>query len=143
MTIDVGERTLDGGDRLETTRVSDDGTRLITVTRWIDRQVSPPKWRSKNQSRPLPPKDRRTDDEHRRSMCEASVVRVLLPVDALRELRHQTLITGTNPLSRDLELVEQRWENGDVVLRLADPANEDDGERILGAYNVPRDEAGA
>ena len=42
-------------ERTETTRVSDDGTRLIIVTRWLDRQVSPPAWRSKNVSRLLPP----------------------------------------------------------------------------------------
>jgi excisionase family DNA binding protein len=40
-------------ERTETTRLSDDGTRLVIVTRWLDRQVSPPRWRSKNRTRKL------------------------------------------------------------------------------------------
>lgn len=36
------------GERIETRRLSDDGRRIIIVTRWLDRQMSPPKWRSKN-----------------------------------------------------------------------------------------------
>ncbi len=43
------------GESIKTTRVSDDGTRLVIVTRWLDRQMSPPKWRSKNRTRKLTP----------------------------------------------------------------------------------------
>jgi len=40
-------------ERTETTRLSDDGTRLVIVTRWLDRQMSPPRWRTKNRTRKL------------------------------------------------------------------------------------------
>jgi hypothetical protein len=43
------------GERTETRRLSDDGRRLIIVTRWLDRQVSPPRWRSKNRHVKLTP----------------------------------------------------------------------------------------
>jgi hypothetical protein len=39
-------------ERLE--RVADDGQHIIVVERWLDRQVHPPKWRSKNHRRPIP-----------------------------------------------------------------------------------------
>jgi hypothetical protein len=43
-------------ERTETRRrVSDDGLRLIIVVRWLDRQVSPPRWRSKNRHVKLTP----------------------------------------------------------------------------------------
>jgi hypothetical protein len=42
-------------ERIETRRLSDDGTRIVIVTRWLDRQVLPPKWRSKNRTRKLTP----------------------------------------------------------------------------------------
>jgi hypothetical protein len=45
-------------ERTRTTRVSDDGSRLVTVERWLDRQVSPPRWRSKNWTRKLNANDR-------------------------------------------------------------------------------------
>lgn len=32
-----------------------DGTRIVTVERWLDRQMHPPKWRSKNRTRKLTP----------------------------------------------------------------------------------------
>jgi hypothetical protein len=35
-------------DRERETRLSDDGERIIIVDRWLDRQVDPPRWRSKN-----------------------------------------------------------------------------------------------
>jgi hypothetical protein len=41
-------------ERTRTERISDDGTHLIIVERWLDRQVSPPRWRSKNWRRKLP-----------------------------------------------------------------------------------------
>jgi hypothetical protein len=43
----------DNGERIETRRLSADGQRLVTVTRWLDRQHSPPRWRSKNHHRKL------------------------------------------------------------------------------------------
>jgi hypothetical protein len=48
---------LSGDERTKTTRLSDDGTRLIIVERWLDQQMSPPRWRSKNWHRKLPPGD--------------------------------------------------------------------------------------
>jgi hypothetical protein len=44
-------------ERTVTTRLSDDGLRLIIVERWLDRQMSPPRWRSKNRHRKLSPGD--------------------------------------------------------------------------------------
>jgi hypothetical protein len=35
-------------ERTRTTRLSNDGTRLIITERWLDQQVMPPRWRSKN-----------------------------------------------------------------------------------------------
>ena len=34
-------------------RLSDDGQRWIVVERWLDTQVQPPKWRSRNRNYPL------------------------------------------------------------------------------------------
>ena len=34
-------------------RLSDDGQRWIVVERWLDTQVQPPKWRSRNSHYPL------------------------------------------------------------------------------------------
>jgi hypothetical protein len=42
------EHAMSYDERTETRYVSDDGQRLIVVTRWLDQQVSPPRWRSKN-----------------------------------------------------------------------------------------------
>jgi hypothetical protein len=42
-------------ERSTTTRLSDEGLRLIIVERWLDRQVLPPRWRSKNRHRKLSP----------------------------------------------------------------------------------------
>jgi len=47
----------DTAERTETRRPSDDGTRIVIVTRWLDRQMSPPKWRSKNRSVKLKPNE--------------------------------------------------------------------------------------
>ena len=44
-------------ERTETTYLSKDGKRLIIVTRWLDRQMSPPRWRSKNRHRKLRPNE--------------------------------------------------------------------------------------
>jgi hypothetical protein len=40
-------------ERTETKRLSNDGRRIIIVERWLDRQVDPPRWRSKNWHRNL------------------------------------------------------------------------------------------
>ena len=45
------------GERTITKRLSDDGTRIIIVTRWLDRQMMPPKWRSKNRHVKLKPNE--------------------------------------------------------------------------------------
>jgi hypothetical protein len=42
-------------ERTTTRRLSDDGQRLIIVERWLDWQVSPPRWRSKNRHVKLKP----------------------------------------------------------------------------------------
>jgi hypothetical protein len=55
-------------DRTKTTRLSDDGKRLIIVERWLDRQHSPPRWRSKNRRRKLKP----NEVEYYRQRGEAS-----------------------------------------------------------------------
>jgi hypothetical protein len=44
-------------ERTRTTRLSDDGRRLIVVERWLDQQVQPPRWRSKNWHRTLKPNE--------------------------------------------------------------------------------------
>jgi hypothetical protein len=44
-------------ERMKTTRLSDDGRRLVIVERWLDRQVMPPRWRSKNRTQKLSPGD--------------------------------------------------------------------------------------
>ena len=45
--------TLD--ERTRTRRVSKDGTRMVVIERWLDRQVSPPRRRSKNYTIKLTP----------------------------------------------------------------------------------------
>ena len=42
-------------ERIETRRLSDDGRRIVIVTRWFDRQGTTPRWRSKNRTRKLTP----------------------------------------------------------------------------------------
>jgi hypothetical protein len=44
-------------ERITTTRLSDDGRRPIIVERWLDRQVMPPRWRSKNRHIKLKPNE--------------------------------------------------------------------------------------
>ena len=44
-------------DELTERRLSSDGRRIVVVTRWLDRQVSPPRWRSKNQTIKLRPNE--------------------------------------------------------------------------------------
>jgi hypothetical protein len=51
-----GERLITD-DRTSTTRLSDDGRRLIIVERWLDWQVMPPRWRSKNRHIKLKPNE--------------------------------------------------------------------------------------
>lgn len=43
------------GERTRRMRLSDDGRRLIIIEEWLDRQVEPPRWRSKNWHRKLTP----------------------------------------------------------------------------------------
>jgi hypothetical protein len=45
------------GKRIETRWLSDDGKRIIIVTRWLDRQMSPQRWRSKNRHINLKPNE--------------------------------------------------------------------------------------
>jgi hypothetical protein len=47
------EEQMSYDERTKTVRVSDDGMREIVVERWLDRQMHPPRWRSKNYSRKL------------------------------------------------------------------------------------------
>lgn len=63
--------------------------------------------------------------------------RILLTKKVLRELRLQ-LLAYRSPFSVEFELVEQRYSNGDVVVRLGRPDKPDGGELILGAYNTGR-----
>jgi hypothetical protein len=65
-----------------------------------------------------------------------SCTTIRLTPPMLRELRMQLLMQGA--MSRDLELVEQCYDNGDVVVRLGDAAQDAVGreETILGAYNA-------
>jgi hypothetical protein len=45
----------DNEERVETRYLNRDGTRIVVVTHWLDRQVSPPRWRSKNRTIKLKP----------------------------------------------------------------------------------------
>jgi hypothetical protein len=65
------------------------------------------------------------------------VTRIRLTRPMLRELRLR-LLEYASPFSVELELVEQRYDNGDVVVRLARPDKRERGEIILGAYKVER-----
>ena len=58
--------------------------------------------------------------------------RIRLTKPVLRELRLALLAHS----SHELDLVEQRFDNGDVVIRLGRPDRPASGERILGAYNT-------
>ncbi len=44
-------------ERTRTTHLADDGEHLVVVERWLDGQVRPPEWRSKNWRRKLNPTD--------------------------------------------------------------------------------------
>lgn len=44
-------------ERTRTTRVSDDRTHIVFVERWLDRQMHPPRWRSKNWTKKLQPNE--------------------------------------------------------------------------------------
>jgi len=65
------------------------------------------------------------------SSSAASLNRVRLTPKMLRELR-MALLTYTSPFTIELELVEERYKNGDVVGRLARPDTPQSGELILG-----------
>lgn len=64
--------------------------------------------------------------------ARASLVRILLAPAILRELRMQLL---TVSIAADLELVEQAYPNGDIVVRLRYREKPERGEIILGAYH--------
>ncbi len=70
------------------------------------------------------------------------VRRVRLTAKMLRELR-LALLTYTSPLSIELELVEERYGNGDVVVRLARPDKLERGELILGGYKTGEQRSGS
>jgi len=65
------------------------------------------------------------------SVLAASSHRVRLTPKMLRELRMALLSYGS-PFTSELELVEERHGNGDVVVRLARPDKPQSGELILG-----------
>ena len=69
----------------------------------------------------------------------SGTTRIRLTKAVLKELRLALL--GDAPLAAELELVEQRHDNGDVVVRLGRPDKPERGERILGAYNNGRQAA--
>ena len=71
-------------------------------------------------------------------MSEAQLARILLTKPVLRELR-LALLGYSSPFRFELELVEERYDNGDVVIRLARPDRPQLGERILGCHNERRD----
>ena len=68
------------------------------------------------------------------------ITRVRLTRKMLRELR-LALLGYSSPFGVELELVEQRYVNGDVVVRLARPDKPSRGELILGAYNTGKRQA--
>jgi hypothetical protein len=42
-------------ERFVTKRLSEDGRRIVVIERWYDRQLAPPRWRSKNRHVKLTP----------------------------------------------------------------------------------------
>jgi hypothetical protein len=64
-----------------------------------------------------------------------SVYRVRLTRKMLRELR-LALLGYSSPFSIELEIVEEHYDNGDVVVRLARPDKPTRGELILGTYTT-------
>ncbi len=65
----------------------------------------------------------------------ANILRIRLTRQMLRELRLQLLALGS-PFSVELDLIEERYPNGDVVVRLGRPDKPSWGENILGVRNV-------
>jgi hypothetical protein len=61
------------------------------------------------------------------------ITRIRLTKPMLRELRLR-LLEYASPFNVEPELIEERYENGDVVVRLARPDKPARGEIILGAY---------
>jgi hypothetical protein len=61
------------------------------------------------------------------------VTRIRLTRPTLKALRLALLSHGS-PFTVELELVEERFSNGDVAVRLARPDKPEDGERVLGVY---------
>lgn len=68
--------------------------------------------------------------------------RVRLPARILRHLR-MALLTYAAPGEAALELIEERYEDGLVQVRLARPDGPRRGERILGSYRPTGSEAPA
>jgi hypothetical protein len=63
------------------------------------------------------------------------VQRIHLTKPMLRELRLQ-LLGYSSPFSVELELVEERYDSGDIVVRLARPDKRERGEIILGCRDA-------
>ena len=59
-------------ERVETRRLADDGEHLVIVEKWLDRQVSPPRWRSKNRRVRLTPRERAYYADRLRHDCGTS-----------------------------------------------------------------------
>ena len=70
-------------------------------------------------------------------MNNSRLTRIRLTRPVLRELR-LALLVYSSPFSSELELVEETYDNGDVVVRLARPDRPQEGERILGCHNDAR-----
>lgn len=66
--------------------------------------------------------------------------RILLTRPMLRELRLR-LLEYASPIGVELELVEQRYDDGGVVVRLARPDKPERGEIILGTYDARKSRA--
>ena len=69
------------------------------------------------------------------SLATSPTLRIRLTRQMLRELRLQLLALGS-PFSVELDLIEERYPNGDVVVRLGRPDKPTWGENILGVRNV-------
>ena len=65
----------------------------------------------------------------------ANTLRIRLTRQMLRELRLQLLALGS-PFSVELDLIEEQYPNGDVVVRLGRPDKPTWGENILGVRNI-------
>ena len=57
LPAEAGQEHFHRQSRTTQKRLSDDGKRLIIVERWLDQQVMPPRWRSKNRHVKLTPNE--------------------------------------------------------------------------------------